>query len=67
MLVAEGAVDISVEPALALWDMAALDIIVREAGGTFTDLSGKPGPHGAGAISSNGKLLAEFITAIAGK
>ncbi|MCX6455737.1 MAG: histidinol phosphatase [Actinobacteria bacterium] len=67
MLVAEGAVDISVEPTLALWDMAALDIIVREAGGTFTDLSGKPGPHGAGAISSNGKLLAEFITAIAGK
>jgi len=66
MLVAEGAVDISVEPKLALWDMAALDIIVREAGGTFTDLSGKPGPHGAGAISSNGKLLTEFIAAIAG-
>ena len=66
MLVAEGAVDISVEPKLALWDMAALDIIVREAGGTFTDLSGKPGPHGSGAISSNGKLLTEFIAAIAG-
>jgi histidinol-phosphatase len=67
MLVAEGAVDISVEPKLALWDMAALDIIVREAGGSFTDLAGKPGPHGTGAVSSNGKLLTEFITAIAGK
>ena len=67
MLVAEGAVDISVEPKLALWDMAALDIIVREAGGLFTDLNGKPGPHGTGAVSSNGKLLTEFIAAIAGK
>ena len=37
MLVAEGAVDVAVEPSLAVWDMAALDIIVREAGGTFTN------------------------------
>ena len=32
MLVAEGAVDVAIEPSLAVWDMAALDIIVREAG-----------------------------------
>jgi histidinol-phosphatase len=32
MLVAEGAVDVAIEPSLALWDMAALDLIVREAG-----------------------------------
>lgn len=32
MLVAEGAVDIASEPELALHDMAALDVIVREAG-----------------------------------
>ena len=35
-LVAEGAVDIAVEPEVKLWDLAPLDILVREAGGTFT-------------------------------
>jgi histidinol-phosphatase len=61
MLVAEGAVDIAVEPSLSLWDMAALDVIVREAGGKFTNLEGKDGPHGASAISSNGLLHDAFI------
>jgi histidinol-phosphatase len=64
MLVAEGAVDISVEPVLALWDMAALDIIVREAGGTFTNLAGENGPHGGNGVSSNGLLHAQFLAAI---
>ncbi len=64
MLVAEGAVDISVEPTLALWDMAALDIIVREAGGTFTNIDGVPGSHGGSAVASNGILHNEFLAAI---
>jgi len=56
MLVAEGAVDIAIEPSLALWDMAALDIIVREAGGKFTSVAGVDGPLGGSGLSSNGKL-----------
>ena len=64
MLVAEGAVDIAVEPILALWDMAALDIIVREAGGTFTNLEGKPGSHGGNGVSSNGLLHNDFLNAL---
>lgn len=64
MLVAEGAVDIAVEPVLALWDMAALDIIVREAGGTFTNLAGENGPHGGSGVSSNGLLHAQFLAAL---
>lgn len=56
MLVAEGAVDLAAEPKLALHDMAALDVIVREAGGRFTGLDGVPGPFGASAIASNGRL-----------
>src|ERR1700730_6972514 len=40
VLVAEGAVDISAEPAVSLWDLAALQVIVEEAGGVFTSLSG---------------------------
>ncbi|WP_369023643.1 histidinol-phosphatase [Nocardia cyriacigeorgica] len=55
-LVAEGAVDIATEPEVSLWDLAALDILVREAGGSFTSLNGTPGPHGGDAIATNGPL-----------
>ena len=56
VLVAEGAVDLAAEPELELYDMAALDVIVREAGGTFTSLDGSPGPFGGNALASNGRL-----------
>lgn len=56
MLVAEGAVDVAIEPSLALWDMAALDLIVREAGGSFTDTAGHNGPFGKSGVSTNGLL-----------
>lgn len=64
MLVAEGAVDVAIEPSLALWDMAALDLIVREAGGRFTSLDGVDGPFGANAISTNGALHSAILEAI---
>jgi len=56
MLVAEGAVDLAAEPELNLHDMAALDVIVREAGGRFTSLDGRDGPTGGNALASNGML-----------
>jgi histidinol-phosphatase len=56
MLLAEGAVDVMVEPELSLWDLAALVPIVTEAGGEFTDLTGRPGPSGGSAVATNGKL-----------
>jgi len=56
MLVAEGAVDVAIEPSLAVWDMAALDIIVREAGGAFTNTAGQNGPFGGSGVSTNGLL-----------
>jgi histidinol-phosphatase len=56
MLVAEGAVDVAIEPSLAVWDMAALDIIVREAGGVFTNTAGQAGPFGGSGVSTNGLL-----------
>jgi histidinol-phosphatase len=64
MLVAEGAVDVAIEPSLALWDMAALDLIVREAGGRFTSLDGVDGPFGPNAISTNGALHSAILDAI---
>ena len=56
MLLAEGAVDLAAEPDLEVYDMAALDVIVREAGGRFTSLDGTDGPFGGNALASNGHL-----------
>ncbi|WP_298460336.1 histidinol-phosphatase [uncultured Cellulomonas sp.] len=56
VMVAEGAVDLSCEPELALHDMAALVPIVTEAGGRFTSVHGQDGPFGGSALVSNGKL-----------
>ncbi len=57
MLVAEGAVDIAAEPELNLWDMAALVPIVREAGGSFTDVDGREFTwSSANALATNGRL-----------
>jgi histidinol-phosphatase len=61
MLVAEGAVDISAEPTVSLWDLAALQVIVEEAGGTFTDLTGKPTPDGGSVVCTNGRMHAEVL------
>jgi histidinol-phosphatase len=44
--------------------MAALDIIVREAGGTFTNMDGVPGSHGKSGVSSNGLLHKDFLAAL---
>jgi histidinol-phosphatase len=64
MLVAEGAVDVAIEPSLAVWDMAALDIIVREAGGTFTNTAGQYGPFGGSGVSTNGLLHKAVISGL---
>ena len=60
-LLAEGAVDIATEPEVSLWDLAPLDILVREAGGRFTSLEGAQGPHGGNALATNGLLHDEVL------
>ncbi len=64
MLVAEGAIEIAVEPQVAWWDMAAVQIIVEEAGGRFTSLDGQPRADRGSAISSNGLLHDEAMAAL---
>lgn len=61
LLVAEGAIDIAAEPSLALWDMAPLALIVKEAGGRFSDFMGVDGPNGANAVTTNGLLHEEVL------
>lgn len=64
VLVAEGSVDLAVEPEVSLWDLAPLKLIVEEAGGRFTDLAGTPTDDGGSAVSSNGVLHDEVLAAL---
>ncbi len=64
VLVAEGAADIAVEPEVSLWDLAALQVIVEEAGGRFTDLAGVARPDGGSAVATNGLLHGEVLRAL---
>ena len=66
MLVAEGAVDVAVEPSLAIWDMAALDIIVREAGGRFTNVAGIDGSLGGSGLSTNAAIHQKIVDKLNG-
>ena len=64
MLLAQGAIDLAAEPELDLYDMGALVPIVTEAGGSFTDLAGNPGPWGGNGLASNGLLHKEALDAL---
>lgn len=64
VLVAEGVVDIASEPEVSLWDLAAVQVIVEEAGGRFTSLDGEARPDGGSALSSNGLLHDAALAAL---
>src|SRR5215469_6476034 len=66
VLVAEGAVDLAAEPAVSVWDIAAIQVIVEEAGGRFTDLTGAARPDGGSAVSTNGHLHDEVLRLLRG-
>lgn len=66
MMVAEGSVDVSAEPELSPWDIAALTVIVEEAGGTWTDLTGVPDLDGGSLVCSNGPLHGEVLKRLGG-
>ena len=63
MLVAEGAGEIALDPVMHPWDIAALQVIVEEAGGRSTSLSGERSVYATSLVSSNG-LLQEAVLEI---
>jgi histidinol-phosphatase len=65
VMVAEGTVDIAAEPVVSLWDLAAVALLVQEAGGRFTGLDGTPGPATGSGVATNG-LLHEEVLAMLG-
>jgi histidinol-phosphatase len=65
MLVAEGAIDGAVNSlGEAVWDLAAVQVIVEEAGGRFTDRAGARRIDGGSAVSSNGALHETLLAAL---
>jgi histidinol-phosphatase len=64
MLVAEGAAEIAVEPEVAHWDMAAVQVIVEEAEGRFTNLRGEQRADGGSGVSTNGLLHDAVLAAL---
>jgi histidinol-phosphatase len=66
-LLARGSLDVVIESDINILDIAALVVLVREAGGTFTDLAGTPvGLDTTSVLASNGALHAAVQTALAG-
>ena len=56
-LVAQGKLDVMVEAHTKLWDVAALKVIVEEAGGTMTQIDGSPIDFSTQtALATNGLL-----------
>jgi histidinol-phosphatase len=65
-MVAEGVMDAAAEPEVSLWDLAAVAVLVEEAGGRFTDLHGRRGPAGGSALSTNGTLHDVVLRTLSG-
>lgn len=61
LLVATGRAELMVDPILNVWDAAAVQPIIEEAGGTFTDWQGTPTIHAGEAMATNGLVLAEVL------
>ena len=62
LLVATGRAELMVDPIMNVWDAAAILPILLEAGGTFTDWSGKTTIRSGEGIATNGVILDEVLS-----
>jgi histidinol-phosphatase len=65
MLVARGAAQVMVEPIVAVWDYLPLQPIVREAGGTMTQIDGSPLVHDGSCLTTCGGTMHEAVLGMA--
>ena len=61
LLVATGRAEAMVDPKMNVWDAAAMQPILEEAGGTFTDWQGVPTIFGGEGVATNGRVLDEVL------
>jgi histidinol phosphatase-like enzyme (inositol monophosphatase family) len=64
VLCATGRADVMLDPAMNVWDCAALLPVMEEAGGTFTDWRGRRTIHSGNAVATNGILFEEVMRII---
>lgn len=65
-LVATGRAEIMVDAKMAVWDCGPLQVVMEEAGGTFTDWKGTPTIYAGESIATNGKLFNEVMQLVKG-
>jgi histidinol-phosphatase len=63
-LVAEGALEVAADPELKLWDYAAVDLLVREAGGRCTTYAGASPAPGNSFVATNGRLHDDVVSVL---
>ena len=64
MLVARGAADFMLEPALRVWDWASVTVIVEEAGGRVTTFEGDPPSDGSSVLTANPVVHEEVLRSL---
>lgn len=64
VLLATGRCEGMVDPAVNIWDVAPMQVIIPEAGGSVTDQAGEPWAEGRHFIASNGHIHDELIAAV---
>jgi histidinol-phosphatase len=62
LLVATGRAEVMIDPMLNVWDAAAVQPIIEEAGGTFTDWQGTPTIRAGEAVATNGLVFEEVLS-----
>ena len=65
-LVAEGSAEVALEGEIKPWDIAAVQVIVEEAGGRLTDLDGVARIDAGHCITSNGALHEDVLRVLRG-
>ena len=65
LLVATGRADVMIDPIMNAWDAAAVETVVTEAGGRFSDWQGRPRIDSGDGVATNGLVHEELLRLIA--
>jgi histidinol-phosphatase len=63
-MVLTGRAEAWIEAGVQVWDLAALQVLVEEAGGRFTDLEGRPSAGSGACLATNGRVHDQLLKAL---
>ena len=66
LLVATGRADVMIDPIMNAWDAAAVETVVTEAGGRFSDWQGRPRIDSGDGVATNGLVHEELLRLVGG-